>query len=1646
MEIPSSGLEEVRALYERGLYLQALEASRRHGPLASWSGTAARLLAGRLAGNLGARRLALSLHLRAGRADAADAEALYYSAYALLERRGPLAAWETLRARGDLAGSAPQARSDVFCLRAEVAASLRDFDTAEHWLARADEAAPERTWTCVARARVLELEDRYPEALEAVRKALELRPWYRPAVQGAASLLVLLDRDREALELLREASTRLESGAVLAQKAALETELGLHEDARATLERYAELSPLLEKDGRRWLAARRSDAAYYCGDLAKAAEWARQAETPFYTRLAGRLEDAAAAGRRVLLPVGFVRQHHMTCAPATLSAISRFWSMPSDHFAVAERICYDGTPAHSERRWAQDNGWVPREFDVTMESASALLDLGVPFTLTTVEPASAHLQAVIGYDGRRGTFLVRDPYERHFGEFLDQELLQRYRSGGPRGMALVPAARRELLDGVALPAAELYDRLHAVVGALEKHDRSAAWVAYRELEGLAPGHRLTLHARRSIAAYDADRPVQLECYEALLKLHPEDANFQLARLALLRDLGRRDERLALLGTLAAGGEASAVFGQMLARELAADARRHPEAEALVRRALRMPSRDAESYHLLAGLRWDAGRREEALELYRFATCLEDKHEGYAESYFIASRHLRQTAAALLFLRNRFRRFGKKSSWPARTLFMAYEQLERTPEGFQVLEEARALRPEDGDLLLFLADARARTGDSAGAQQALRAAEGKAHRSSLLRAAAQEAGYRGAQAEALPLWRRILESEPLAMDARAAVTRLLAETEGRAAAFADLRESVSRFPHHEGLRQLRIEWLREGDPVEHEQAVRELLEIDPVDAWARRELALFLARSHRPGEALVEAETACRLEPSAPSSHYARARALAAGERTEEAKEAYRAALRISVDFEAAASELVRLCASPAERRAELAFLHQELVRQVIFGEGVLTYRQVARDTLEPAELLETLREAVAARPDLWHAWTALVRHLVEMDRLDEAAERGREATGRFPLVPPVWLALAQVFQLRGDAKGERETLEQAVKISPSWSVPSRELAGALERAGEFEKARAVLEKASGRSPLDPYNHGGLALMLRRLGDKEGALARLERAVKLEPGYEWAWSTLLEWAGELGRPELPERLARELAESRAGEARSWVTLARSLAGPDRLEERLRALRKAAALEPRDLEPRDLEATLLAEAGRFDEALEVCSREPSILELRGRAAWIEARRGDRAKAIGKMKELVAEDPSYAWGWAQLTEWHRAAGDDPAYLEAARMLVRLTPQSETALGFLGEAKLRSGDRKEAKALFLRSIEVEPAYGFGGLQLLDLLLEDGETEEAERVAGLLKVHIGGPYVAAREVRVELLKGRRDAAAAKLRELCLLPGDDRWPFEHAVGAMTKAGAGREAREALRASLSDPNTNPEAAWVWAEHALQSGPASAFRRELRALEGRIGFWAEAASAYLERLGERRDVWRLRWFVHRNRERLRERALSWGTAAFAMQSTDAHALCVRWMEGWERREGVKPWMLLNLVCSLRALGRDAEAVRAGRAAVAMPEEGTTARHRLWLAFDEALRGDARKAASEARRNDDPAHHAYYRFLAKLVCALEAASDFGAAAAELGEARKVFPAFRHDAVMRRAYRSAVRKIGGARGGWGGWLWAFWRMYLTV
>ncbi|MFO1491594.1 MAG: hypothetical protein U1F77_12560 [Kiritimatiellia bacterium] len=153
----------------------------------------------------------------------------------------------------------------------------------------------------------------------------------------------------------------------------------------------------------------------------------------------------------------------MTCAPATLATLCRYWGRPPSTSTSPMRSASTG-----HRDTANDPG--PRRGgDRAGVHRHARLRPGADrpaysFTLSSVEPGNAHAQAVIGYDDHRGTLLIRENFERAKNEWIEEAA---FKAQAPA----VPAAwswcrgRGPRLDGVPVDGAA-YDLMHALDCAL----------------------------------------------------------------------------------------------------------------------------------------------------------------------------------------------------------------------------------------------------------------------------------------------------------------------------------------------------------------------------------------------------------------------------------------------------------------------------------------------------------------------------------------------------------------------------------------------------------------------------------------------------------------------------------------------------------------------------------------------------------------------------------------------------------------------------------------------------------------------------------------------------------------------------------------------------------------------------------------------------------------------------------------------------------------------------------------------------------------------------------------------------------------------------------------------------------------------------
>ncbi len=226
-------------------------------------------------------------------------------------------------------------------------------------------------------------------------------------------------------------------------------------------------------------------------------------------------------------------------------------------------------------------------------------------------------------------------------------------------------------------------------------------------------------------------------------------------------------------------------------------------------------------------------------------------------------------------------------------------------------------------------------------------------------------YQGQPTEARRMFLEVVRLDPLDIDARERLLQLDLDLEGNDVAESRLRAAVEQFPHSYSLRVMLIQFLRSYKLSEVDQQLNEFLQFHPRDAWARREAAIAAIACHDLDQAQEQLQLAQELEPHNEIAYFLQGKVLQQQGDIAGCRQAYRRALELNIDYDAAISSLVETCDRPAERAEQLDFVLAQLRRQTTYGDGIISYRDAASGRIEPAKLLEHLEEARTQRPDLW---------------------------------------------------------------------------------------------------------------------------------------------------------------------------------------------------------------------------------------------------------------------------------------------------------------------------------------------------------------------------------------------------------------------------------------------------------------------------------------------------------------------------------------------------------------------------------------------------------------------------------------------------------------------------------------------------------
>lgn len=1499
-EVSDVAIREARSLFERGAYTHA------HALLAP-------VLARRRLGRLRVRDLAtLDLCYRVcDEHGSAAIDAVVATAARTapddpvwLRRRG----WSRAHLGGPLAFSSwldrrPPPRDDrtriaYAVLRADEALAYRDFDEVARHLDEAAHLGAEPELLLPTRVIAAELDDDLDAALVHAESLASLLPLRTRAQLALAHVHASRGSLDGAVEVLERACTRTESVRTLEALATYEQQRRRIDRSMDWLERAATLvasapDPVAEAR----LTRRRIHCALAREDVGAARALAATLSTsPADAPLDAKLVAALARdGRRVELALPYVRQDFLTCGPATLTSIANFHGLAIGHDAVVDAIWDAGTRVDRELAFATSHGLVARLFRVTFDAARALLDAGIPFTIATSYPNGAHLSAVVGYDSRLGTLLVRDPSTFVVVETPAEELLERYAACGPMGMAVAPEALRAALDAIELPDREAFSLRAEADRHIEEGRRVAAVACLDEAEKRATDPRTVAFVRWSRAFVTRDAVALYKTSKTLAALSPRDSWARYAALSYAHGFMPNEERLRAFVDAARETGDRAFASAALDDHLAGVGTWHYGAAAL--RAMMHADRglDEQVLGALSRLALQRGERTRAFRLARFAATCAPQREPAADALRALASGPEQKAAAAALLASRARGRGLAFAWAVRPACRALVAIGRHDQAITLFAEAVA-RGGSQAHRATLAYLGIELGDTSYAERCAVELDARHH----LALRAVLAARRGDHDEAIHHLRALQasgEDDGWALDAE---LRHLGDTIGLDASLARLAAVEDGHGDDDALRARALAWYARGDARAYLEAARALVVRKPHDAWALREVAIAAHHAGQPEEA---------------------ERALAAAE-IEEPRSASSA--RTSV--------IVRGVTSPATRARLAEALRHPVIHPALLADELAD--------LSGDALASRLRD-VLARLDREAAIEAALPTLRPYLDVLSVEERG---------------ALARTYgdPAHGSAAG------CALRVDEHLAE------GANDRAVACARARLAAH------PHDPDAWLDLDAALCATGGASDvsteALAALERASALAPNrpdIHRARLARLARSPRLGASSFVEAQA-AAARLAPGDAGLRADLARYARESGEVEKAIGHLEHAVRVAPLALAPRDELAIVLTEEERYDDAIEVCLREPihadARVALRGRAAWVEHARGQVDDAIASMTALVAASPSYAFGHSNLCDWHMRRGDSEALRAALDDFEQLARLRDAELRVCLQGRWAIGDAKGVRAVAAR-IARSGAGTYATVQsaIVKLAALDSGDQAADVLASC-GAFLSPAQRAELESRVAIARGDAEGLVAALSATWTLCSE---PTARAVAKLALiAGMTASMNEATARAIEDERTP---VYVGAIHArLLVARGRRFEGRKRMVAGRLNdALTGAAAASFGALAEleRRELLMIL------RMRVAETPMAFCFALESLIESGDVENALQFADGWQGVAGLDA-PTLGRIAELRLGQGDLDgALEAYRAGHALGEATARFPHGAFVALAHLADEPDVAAAAVANKSTDP-----------------------------------------------------------------------------
>ena len=341
--------------------------------------------------------------------------------------------------------------------------------------------------------------------------------------------------------------------------------------------------------------------------------------------------------------------------------------------------------------------------------------------------------------------------------------------------------------------------------------------------------------------------------------------------------------------------------------------------------------------------------------------------------------------------------------------------------------------------------------------------------------------------------------------------------------------------------------------------------------------------------------------------------------------------------------------------------------------------------------LGALPDAKLQHPDVVHL-LALI--MIRLGETGEARDFLEYAVKEAPNAPSIWLTYGNLLGDTGDLHGAFAAFERSAVLDPRSPDPLFNLGLTAMKAGWLDHAHSAFERAEKIAPANTAIRNARGLLEQDRGNPDAAIKHYHEAILIDPR----------------------------------DARSRHNMGTALRSVDQTEAALEQIELAIALGSMAPESFTIRAHLLAELGRFHDAVgqyhEVVKAVPEHLDAHETLARLMPQLGVTDVALESYKRALASGPASAALWQSALSAAKDVGDDAqilAWAHDAEIAIGAQPDFTLAkAGALG----RSGDLGSALALLQGLAASSPGNAAIQAHLCHTLLMLGDPKQAEAYA----------------------------------------------------------------------------------------------------------------------------------------------------------------------------------------------------------------------------------------------------------------------------------------------------------------------------------